>query len=149
MSQTKKTNKEKDLQVINSGNMVAIKAAIKEFAFDQETQIHLIKTQELRHILDLYMSIRKLGKQPITFLLSAPKGKYDEALIRAAVIGNILSEHNQKLLEMNYPELLPDYLSAQKAIEEAKQEEIKKYNRPCFTSMGALFTPELRAKLAM
>ncbi len=149
MSQTKKTNKEKDLQVINSGNMVAIKAAIKEFAFDQETQIHLIKTQELRHILDLYMSIRKLGKQPITFLLSAPKGKYDEALIRAAVIGNILSEHNQGLLEQNYPELLDEYNAAKKALEEEKEKEMKKYNRPCFTSMGALFTPELRAKLAM
>jgi hypothetical protein len=95
------------------------------------------------------MSIRKLGKQPITFLLSAPKGKYDIEIIKSAVIGNTLSEHNQKLLEMNYPELLDEYNVAKKALEEEKEKEMKKYNRPCFTSMGALFTPELRAKLAM
>lgn len=149
MSKTKKTDKVRDLAVINSGNMELIKAEIKAFAFDQETQIHLIKTPSLRPILDLYMSLRKLGKQPLTHLLSAPRGKYDEALIKAAVIGNILSEHNEDLLEQNYPELLTDYLAAKKAIEDEKEAEMSKYRKTSGTSLGNFFTPEMRAKLAI
>ena len=146
---TKKTNKERDLSIIATGNMATIEKAIREFAFDQESQILLIKTPEYRPILDMYLSIRKLGKQPITFLLSVPSGKYDIELIKAAVVGNVLSEHNQSLLEQNYPELLNDYLSAKQAIEEEQEKEAQKYRKPCSMSMGALFTPELRAKLAM
>ena len=145
---TKKTKKERDLQVINTGNMGAIETAIKEFAFDQETQCLLIDEPQYANILTLYMSLRKLGKQPISKLLSV-RGKYDESLVKAAVVGNVLSEHNQSLLEQNYPELLNDYLSAKQAIEEEQEKEAQKYRKPCSMSMGALFTPELRANLAM
>lgn len=149
MSKTKKTSKERDMSVIESGNMATIEAAIREFAFDQETQILLIKNPALHPVLNLYMSIRKLGKQPITHLLSTPRGKYDEALIKAAVIGNILSEHNEGLLEQNYPELLTDYLAAKKAIEDEKEAEMSKYRKTSGTSLGNFFTPEMRAKLAI
>ena len=145
---TKKTNKERDLQVINTGNMGAIETAIKEFAFDQETQCLLIDEPQYANILTLYMSLRKLGKQPISKLLSV-RGKYDIELVKAAVVGNVLSEHNQSLLEQNYPELLNDYLSAKQAIEEEKEKEMKKYQKTSGLALGALFTSEIRAKLAM
>ena len=164
---TKKTNREKDLQVIQSGNMEEIEAAIREFAFDQETQILLIKNPALHPVLNLYMSIRKLGKQPITHLLSTPRGKYDESLVKTAVIGNVLSEANEKLLLVSYPELAELYLQnnpngnyfSTKNVEDTAKEVglsalVQKYPRPhyckpCTASLGAFFTPEMRAKLSL
>ena len=165
MSKTKKTNKTADMAVINSGNMEKIEAAIREYAFDQDTQIFLIKHSELRPILNLYMSIRKLGKQAITHLLN---GKYDIELVRAAVIGNSLSEHNEGLLIKFYPELAEEYLEAKpegerffssEAIEDVAKEAgleviVTHYPRPVFNkpasqSLGGLFSPEMLAKLAV
>ncbi len=167
MSKTKKTSKERDMSVIESGNMATIEAAIREFAFDQETQILLIKNPALHPVLNLYMSIRKLGKQPITHLLSTPRGKYDESLVKTAVIGNVLSEANEKLLLVSYPELAELYLQnnpngsyfSTKNVEDTAKEAglsalVQKYPRPhfckpCSMSMSSLFTPEIRAKLAL
>lgn len=146
---TKKTNREKDLQVIQSGNMEEIEAAIKAFAFDQTTQCDLLDDPKYADILSLYMGLRKLGKQPISKLLSTKPGKYSLELIRKAVIGHVLSERNEELLEENYPELLNDYLAAKKEIEDVAEKEAQKYRKPCSLSMETLFTPELRAKLSL
>ena len=163
----KKTNKMADMAVINSGNMEKIEAAIREYAFDQETQIFLIKHSELRPILNLYMSIRKLGKQALTHLLSAPAGKYTPELIRSAVVGNSLNEHNEELLIEFYPELLEDYLTAnpngsyfssgevEELAKEAGYEDIIKrhprpvFNKPALQSLGGMFTLEMLAKLGV
>lgn len=166
MSKTKQTNHVKDMAVINTGNMEYIKAEIKAFAFDQETQNLLIKDPALHHILMLYMSIRKLGVQPVAMLLGTKRGKYDIELIRAAVVGNSLNDKNEKLLIANYPELVEPYLAAKpedsrffstKAIEEVARTAglgklIKKYPRPRYVkehaqSLGDMFTPEMLEKL--
>ncbi|MBR1605170.1 MAG: hypothetical protein IJ660_03585 [Alphaproteobacteria bacterium] len=166
MSKTKQTNKVRDIAVIETGNMEFVKSEIKAFAFDQETQNLLIKTPEMRPILELYMSLRKLGPQPVAMLLGTKKGKYDLTLIRAAVIGNSLSEGNEKLLIRNYPELVEEYLAAKpedsrffstKAVEEVARTAglgklIKKYPRPRYVkehaqSLGDMFTPEMLEKL--
>ena len=162
-----KTNKKEELNLLNRGNMVAIKKAIEEFAFNQDTQILLIKEKKLRHILELYLSIRKLGKQAITVLLSTPRGKYKIELIKDAIIGNSLSEHNEELLIENYPELVEPYLKANpngnyfcseavegKAKEIGLEDLVKRYPRPVFNkpaaqSLGGLFSPEMLAKLGV
>ena len=166
MSKTKQTNHVKDMAVISTGNLEYIKAEIKAFAFDQETQNLLLKDASLRPILDLYMSIRKLGPQPVAMLLGTKRGKYSIELIKAAVIGNSLSEGNEKLLIRNYPELVEEYLATKpedsrffstKAVEEVARTAglgklVKKYPRPRYVkehaqSLGDMFTPEMLEKL--
>lgn len=163
----KKTNKAADMAVIESGNMESIKKAIEKFAFDQSTQCMLLDEPKYAEITALYLSIRKFGKQAITKLLSAPHGKYSETLIKDAITGNSLSEHNEELLIEFYPELLEDYLTAnpngsyfssgevEELAKEAGYEDIIKrhprpvFNKPASQSLGGLFSPEMLAKLAM
>ena len=149
MSKTKKTNKVRDLAIIETGNREYIKAEIKAFAFDQETQNLLIKKPEMRPILELYMSLRKLGPQPIAMLLSTKRGEYPLELIRSAITGHILNERNEELLEQNYPELLEEYLATKKAIEAEKEKEMSKYRKTSGQALAGLFTPEMLAKLAV
>lgn len=150
-----------------------LKDSFRDLAAHQETQVAcLLGAREspiMGQILLAYLEVRRLGKQAFTCLLAHPSLNDTDEFVVAALADSAelpkldLSVQNEKLLIDNFPQFLENYLKislkgylSEEAVEYAEEigfprlEHIMElYPRPvevhATTSLGDLFTPEMRA----
>ena len=85
--------------------------------------------ETLIEVLNIYLSLRKLGPQAMQKLLAATRGKYSFEIVCKAVVGNSLNKSNEILLIRNYPELLEDYLKGNPRCNFLESEEVEEISK--------------------